>query len=150
VSRAARVSALISTGIVTLALGCRPEPFRPEVPQPSDARIQELLRLPVPHPHPLPRLMDVQLVAPRFAFQGATVRLRCLVPESDARGWVRLALEGVRAATDELPGAIEHALLIERVPCGPLDATCVVQRVGSADVVRQETVEVKGGFCDGS
>jgi hypothetical protein len=148
--RAARGSAWIATAIATLVLGCRPEPFRPEVPQPSDARIQELLRLPVPHPHPIPPLTTVQFVVPRFVFQGATIRLRCLVPESDARGQVRIALDGVRAATDELPGAIEHTLLVERVPCGPLTATCLVQRVGVSDVIRQEPIEVKGGFCEGS
>lgn len=146
---AARAGASMLTATALAVAGCSQPPFRPEVAQPTEARLRELLAIPVPHPSPIRPLTTVAFVVPRFVFQGASIRLRCLVPEDERRGVVRIALDGVRAATDELPGPIEHALLVERVPCGPLTATCLVQRVGAADVVRQEIVEVHGGFCEG-
>jgi hypothetical protein len=145
--------------VVVMGLACAwlagcttSRPLPPEAPAPTAARMAALLGAPVAAPVAAGKQDDVTLVVfPRVVLWGGAVRLRCLVKDApDVRGAVRLALEGTRVTTVELPNSIEQTITIEGLPCGKSVASCVVRRAGRADVLRTEDVEVRGGMCDGS
>jgi hypothetical protein len=146
--------------VVLLGLACAwlagcasSRPLQPETAPPTPAEMAALLERPVAARQAAPthagKPDDVTLVVlPRIVLWGGAVRLRCLVNDApDVRGAVRLALEGTRVTTAELPNSIEQSILIERLPCGKSVASCVVRRAGRADVLRTETVDVRGGMC---
>lgn len=124
--------------------------LQPETPPPTAAEMAALLNAHSGAPVQARKPADVTLVVlPRIVLQGGAVRLRCLVSDApDVRGAVRLALEGTRVTTAELPNSIEQSITIERLPCGKSVASCLVRRTGRADVLRTEDVEVRGGMCD--
>jgi hypothetical protein len=130
--------------------GCASRPLQPETAPPTPEQMAALLNAHAGAPVQARKPADVTLVVlPRIVLQGGAVRLRCLVSDApDVRGAVRLALEGTRVTTAELPNSIEQSITIERLPCGKSVASCLVRRAGRADVLRTEDVEVRGGMCD--
>ena len=127
---------------------CAHKPLEPEPRQPTAERLAELM---APSGRPVaPGITDVQITTqPAVALPGMALRLRCLIPDSPERGVWRLELVGVQASEGELPGAIEHALLVEHVPCPPLVASCTVARAGRQTISRTLTIPTPEGVCDG-
>lgn len=126
------------------------KPLPPEPQPPSPGRMEALLDAPAARPLRASKPDAVTLVVyPRVVLWGGGVRLRCLVGNAqETRGGVRLALEGSRITTVELPNSIEQSITIERLPCGKSVATCTIARQGYPTIVLTDSVEVIGGICD--
>lgn len=88
-------------------------------------------------------------VRPQTFFAGATVHLQCRVPRDARNQAVTLGFQDYRLSTEDLDGENAHVtwdLFVERVPCSPGAAVCIVRR--AQDATSRADVNVTVAGCD--
>jgi hypothetical protein len=134
--------------ILFLLVGCAPKKFEPEIPQPSDARIQELLAMPVPHKFdPKPIKFHAEAY-PKIIIEGAAVVAKCFVPESFGAGKIAFGIPGVEMRGPMEIEHIEHSFMIQHVPCGQQKVVCAIQDYTGKKLYNEASLIVRGGMCD--
>lgn len=87
-------------------------------------------------------------VRPLTFFAGATVHLQCRVPRDSRNSGITLGFEDYRLSSEELDGLnarVTFDFFVERVPCSPGPAVCVVRR--AQDEEARAVVNVNTAGC---
>lgn len=109
--------------ITLLAVNCGGH-YKHEMPQPTQERIQELMRLTKP-PVVYNGKFEV-IVYPRFVFERSAIRVRCLVPSDKQDGRdMRFGIEN-KEMSEQVADRYEYIRTYENMECGPWKASCTL------------------------
>lgn len=149
-----RLAASLPCAMMLVAFACVPYRFisesgqyRPEVPQPSQERINELAQLPPDaiQAAPLPAKMRLE-VSPPMAIEGRPVEVRCFVPRNPLNRGVLVAT-AEQSMIRELGYGNDQFLFvlpIAHAACGQHEVVCAVERADRSIVRRSVRLTVYG------